>query len=175
MKKLLIASVCMTAFTLTACDKKTNESTTAQAENNTPATVVSLSNNVVADIKSDLEQIDTLSNTKAQEALSFQSEVAQAAQTGDKKALETVVDKMEKYADDFNNDLEALKLKSTEADSLRDKMKDSNDLGVELAEAGVDAKPDMAKVTELQKKAVELQQSILKDLQALQTKVKTAA
>lgn len=175
MKKLLIASLCMTAFTLTACDKKTNESTTAQPEAQAPATMTALSNNVVADIKSDLEQIEMLSNTKAQEALSFQTEVTQAAQNSDKKALDAVVDKMEKYVDSFNNDLEALKLKSTEADVLRDKMKDSNDLGLELAEAGVETKPDMNKVTELQKKAVELQQSILTDMQALQAKVKSGA
>ncbi len=175
MKKLLIASLCMTAFTLTACDKKTNDSTTVQPEAQAPATMTALSNNVVADIKSDLEQIETLSNTKAQEALSFQTEVTQAAQNSDKKALEAVVDKMEKYVDSFNHDLEALKLKSNEADALRDKMKDSNDLGLELAEAGVETKPDMNKVTELQKKAVELQQSILTDMQALQAKVKTGA
>lgn len=173
MKKLLIASLCMTAFTLTACDKKPNESATATSETQAPATMTALSNNVVADIKSDLEQIESLSNAKAQEALSFQTEVTQAAQNGDKKALDTVVDKMEKYVDSFNNDLEALKLKSTEADVLRDKMKDSNDLGLELAEAGVETNPDMNKVTELQKKAVELQQSILTDMQALQAKVKT--
>ena len=171
MKKLLIASLCMTAFPLTACDKKTNEGTTAPAETQAPAAMTTLSNNVVADIKSDLDQIETLSNTKAQEALSFQTEVTQAAQNADKKALDAVVDKMEKYVDSFNDDLEALKLKSTEADVLRDKMKDSNDLGLELAEAGVEPNPDMNKVTELQNKAVELQQSILKDMQALKAKV----
>ena len=82
---------------------------------------------------------------------------------------------MEKYVDSFNDDLEALKLKSTEANGLRDKMKDSNELGLELAEAGVETKPDMNKVNELQKKAVDLQQSILTDMQALQAKIKAAA
>ena len=175
MKNLFITTLCLTAFTLTACDKKPADSTTAKAETNVSAPAASLSNNIAADIKSDLEQLQTLSNTKAQEALSFQSDLTQAAQTGEKKALEAVVDKMDTYVDGFNDDLDTLKLKSSEAVNLRDKMKESNKIGLDLAEAGIDTMPDMNKITELQKQAIDLQQSILKDMQDLQTKAKTAA
>lgn len=175
MKKLFITTLCLTAFTLTACDKKPADSTTTKAEANVSAPATSLSNNVATDIKSDLEQLQTLSNTKAQEALSFQSDLTQAAQTGEKKALEAVVDKMDTYVDGFNDDLDTLKLKSSEAVNLRDKMKESNKIGLDLAEAGIDTTPDMNKITELQKQAIDLQQSILKDMQDLQTKAKTAA
>ena len=92
MKKLFVTTLCLTAFTLTACDKKPADSTTAKAETNVSAPAASLSNNIAADIKSDLEQLQTLSNTKAQEALSFQSDLTQAAQTGEMKSLEAVVD-----------------------------------------------------------------------------------
>lgn len=175
MKKLIIASLCAAALGLTACDKKSAETTSTQTETQTaPATVVtSLSNGVVDDIRTDLDQIQTLSNTKAQEALKFQNDVMQAAQKGDKAALDAVVDSMEKYVDSFNDELEALNLKSSEADSIRDKMKESNDLGLDLAEAGVENPPNMEKITELQKKATELQQSLLQDMQALQTKINT--
>lgn len=175
MKKLLLASMCMTTLALAACDKKPNENTTAVAEKNDTPAMTTLSNNVMADIKTDLAQLEMLSNTKAQEALSFQTEVTQAAQSGDQKALEGVVDKMEKYMDTFNDDLDALKLKSTEASNLREKMKQSNELGVELAEAGIEKNPNMEKINELQKKGVELQESILKDMQDLQSKVNMAA
>ncbi|QIO10127.1 hypothetical protein [Acinetobacter lanii] len=183
MKKLLLASLCMTAFTLTACDKKPNEATPTTTENttvttNAPATTATsaapagvLSNNVVADIRSDLDQLQTLSNTKAQEALKFQNEVTQAAQKGDKAALDQVVDQMDKYVDAFNDELEALNLKSAEGDALRDKMKDSNELGLELAEEGVKTPPNTDKINALQKKATDLQQSLLQDMQSLQSKV----
>lgn len=176
MKKLLIASLCITTFALTACDKKNaNEITSNTSESTNTAAMTSLSNNVLPDIKADLVQLETLSNTKAQEALSFQTEVSQAAQSGDPKALEAVVTKMDKYMDEFNDELDALKLKSTEAANLREKMKDSNELGLELAEEGIKKTPNMEKINELQKKGVDLQQSILKDMQDLQSKVNTAS
>lgn len=176
MKKLLIASLFMTTFALTACDKKNaNENTENVSESANTSTMTSLSNNVLPDIKADLAQLETLSNTKAQEALSFQTEVSKAAQSGDPKALEAVVTKMDQYMDQFNDELDALKLKSTEAANLREKMKDSNELGLELAEEGIKKSPNMEKINELQKKGVDLQQTILKDMQDLQTKVNTAA
>lgn len=174
MKKLILASLCITALTLTACDKKVNDATTTKAENtSTPATVVSLSKDVATDIRSDLDQIQTLSNTKAQEALKFQTDVTQAAQKGDKAALDTVVQQMKTYVDSFNDALEALALKSSEGDALRDKMEDSNNIGLELAEAGIKMPPDMNKITELQKEATDIQQSLLQDMQTLQSKINT--
>lgn len=179
MKKLLLASLCMTAFALTACDKKPNEATPSTenttATTNAPVTnstdVGAMSNNVIADIRSDLDQIQTLSNAKAQEALKFQNEVTQAAQKGDKAALDQVVEQMDQYVDSFNDDLEALNLKSHEGDALREKMKDSNELGLELAEEGVKTPPNTDKINALQKKATDLQQSLLQDMQSLQSKV----
>lgn len=171
MKKLILAALCATALGLTACEKKPAENTTAATESAAPTTVVSLSNGVVDDIRGDLDKIQTLSNAKAQEALKFQNDVMQAAQKGDKAALDAVVDSMEKYVDSFNDELEALSLKSSEADSIRDKMQESNDLGLDLAEAGVENPPDMNKINDLQKKATELQQSLLQEMQTLQTKV----
>lgn len=171
MKKLLVASLCMTALALTACDKKTNpDSSSTQAEN-TATVVTTLSDNVLTDIRSDLDQIQTLSNAKAQEALKFQTDVTDAAQKGDKAALDTVVDQMKTYVGAFNDDLKALALKSKEGDAVRIKMQESNNLGLELAQAGVKMPPDMNKITELQKKAIDSQQALLQDMQALQTKI----
>lgn len=176
MKKLLLATLCASAFALTACDKKPNEtaSTASSSEPVAAQPAVTLSQDNAADIKSDLTQIQTLSTAKAKEALEFQNEVTQAAQKNDKAALQGVVDKMKSYVDGFNKDLDALTLKSTEVDSIRGKMKESNNLGVELSQAGIASSPDMAKITELQKKATELQQGLLTDMQALQTKANAA-
>lgn len=171
MKKLLIASLCTTAVFLTACDKKSNDQSSPTAAETVQSNT--LSSNVNADIQHDLDLLDQISNTKAQEALAFQNEVTQAAQNNNKAELDAVVEKMDNYVDQFNDDLDKLALKSTEGASLRDKMKESNELGLDLAEAGVKEKPDMNEITELQKKAVELQQSLLQDMQNLKNQVGT--
>ena len=171
MKKLLIASLCTTAVFLTACDKKSNDQSSPTAAETVQSNT--LSTNVNADIQHDLDLLDQISNTKAQEALAFQNEVTQAAQNNNKAELDAVVEKMDNYVDQFNDDLDKLALKSTEGASLRDKMKESNKLGLDLAEAGVKEKPDMNEITELQKKAVELQQSLLQDMQNLKNQVGT--
>ena len=53
-------------------------------------------------------------------------------------------------------------------------MKESNNLGVEMSEAGLATSPDPQKIMELQKKGTELQQSLLTEMQALQAKANAA-
>lgn len=176
MKKLLLASLCMASVALTACDKKPNEAATTSTDNQPVATqaTVSLSKDVAADIKSDLTQIQTLSTNKAKEALEFQNEVTQAAQKNDKAALEGIVEKMKSYTENFNKELDALTLKSSEVDAVRSKMKEANNLGVELSEAGLKNPPDMNEINALQKKATEMQQALLTEMQTLQNKANAA-
>ena len=167
MKKLLIATLCMSALALTACDKKTADT---KATTDNAVTTVTYSNNVTTDMRSDLEQIQSLSNAKAQEALKFQTEIAESAQKGNKDALKDVISNMSSYVESFNKDLDSLPLKSTEGNNIRTKIKDVNSMSVELANASMQSSPDIEKLTALQKKAVELQQSLLKDMQDIQTK-----
>lgn len=175
MKKLLISSLCITALSLTACDKNNSDATTKNT-NSTPAPAnISLSKDNVADIKNDLTLLQTLSNTKAQEALKFQEEANKAAEQGKAPELNAVVNKMENFVVSFNKDLDGLKIKSKEADSIRSKMKQSNDIGVELAKASIKNPPDMDKINTLQKKAVDLQQVLLTEMQALEVKVNSKA
>ncbi|NHB59350.1 hypothetical protein [Acinetobacter shaoyimingii] len=176
MKKLLIASLCMTALTLTACDKKNSDATTSNHSNTTSAPAsISLSKDNVADIKNDLTQLQTLSNAKSQEALKFQDEANKAAEQGKAPELTAVVNKMESFVVSFNKDLDALPIKSKEADSIRSKMKQSNDLGLELAKASIKTPPDMDKINALQKKAVDLQQELMTEMQTLEVKVNSKA
>jgi len=174
MKKLLIATLCVSAFALTACDKKPADASTASAENKSAVATVALSTNNVADIKHDLTAIQTISTAKAKEALDFQTEVMQAAQKGDKNALKTVVDKMKIYVEGFNKALDDIAVKSSEVSAIREKMKQVNLLGVEMSELGLSGTPDQQKIMDLQKKGTELQQSLLTEMQTLQAKVAAA-
>ena len=170
MKKLLLVSLCATALTLTACDKTTNTatSTNSEASTTTPAPAATLSSANAADMKNDMAAIQTLANSKAQEALSIQQEIMTAAQKGDKSAITGLIDKLSTYVNGFNSELDGLTLKSSEADALRTKMKESNTLGLTLSEESMKNPPDTAKIQELQNKAMELQKTILADMQALQ-------
>ncbi|MDQ8954407.1 hypothetical protein RFH42_15770 [Acinetobacter rudis] len=164
MKKILIATLCATALTLTACDKKSTDTAAA-----TPA--VQLSTNNTADIKADLAAIETLGTAKAKEALEFQNKIMQAAQTGGVEAVKETMTSMEKFTQDFNKDLDALTIKSTEVDSIRNKMKASNDTSLEMIKMTTSGKPDQNKIMELQKKATTIQQELITETQALKQKL----
>lgn len=170
MKKSLLVSLCAATLILTACDKKTNESTTSTS--NAPATTApaqaSLSTGNSADMKSDSVAIQTLSSTRAQEALTFQQEMMKAAQKGEKSAITAIVDNLKTYVTNFNNDLDGLSLKSSEGTSLRDKMKEANILSLSLSEESIKMPPDTAKLQQLQTQAMELQKTVLTEMQALQ-------
>ncbi|NNG82225.1 hypothetical protein [Acinetobacter sp. ANC 5378] len=176
MKKRLLASLCFAAMALTACDKKPNEapaSSSTRPTNTQPATAA-LSSNNAADIKNDLNQIETLSHSRAKEAAALQNKANEAAQKSDKASLNAIVAEMKTYIARFNQDLDALNLKSSELDAVRDKIKKSNNIGIELSEASIANTPDTKKITELQNRATQLQKELLTEMQALQTKAKTA-
>ncbi len=176
MKKRLLASLCFSAMALTACDKKPNEapaSSSTRPASTQPATAA-LSSNNAADIKNDLKQIETLSNSRAKEAVALQNKANEAAQKSDKASLNAIVAEMKTYIARFNQDLDTLNLKSSELDAVRDKIKESNNIGIELSEASIANTPDSKKITELQNRATQLQKELLTEMQALQTKAKTA-
>lgn len=78
---------------------------------------------------------------------------------------------MEKFTQDFNKDLDALTIKSTEVDSIRNKMKASNDTSLEMIKMTTSGKPDQNKIMELQKKATTIQQELITETQALKQKL----
>ena len=181
MKKRLLASLCFAAMALTACDKKPNEAPASSSTSpavtppaSTQPATAALSSNNAADIKNDLKQIETLSNSRAKEASALQNKANEAAQKSDKASLNAIVADMKTYIARFNQDLDALKLKSSELDAVRDKIKESNNIGIELSEASIANTPDSKKITELQNRATQLQKELVTEMQALQTKAKTA-
>lgn len=82
---------------------------------------------------------------------------------------------MKTYIMNFNKELDGLMLNSSEADAIRNKIKHSNNLGLQLSEASIENTPDMKKITALQNEAAKVQKELISDMQALQNKVKNAA
>ncbi|TCM62768.1 hypothetical protein EC844_12312 [Acinetobacter calcoaceticus] len=165
MKKLLIATLCATAFTLTACDKKAADPATA------PAAVISLSSNNVADIKSDLDAIDALAIAKSDQALASQDKMMEADQKKDKVMMSEAMQGMKAYIKDFNQELLALKLKSTEVDALRNKMDQQNKVTLEISDLSMSGSQDQSKMEMLGQSGIKLSEEIAKERKALAAKV----
>lgn len=181
MKKLLLTTVCMATLTLAACEKKGTEpavdQTTAASEVSSKqanAMAVQQSSNNVADIQADLLAVQTLSSSKAQEAVEFQKEVSATLEKKDPKQIQVMVKKTEDYVKAFNQELDALTLKSTEVNAIRKKMQEANNLGIELTKESTRSTPDTNKIGKLQTQAAELQQSIIQDVNTLEAKTKAA-
>ena len=173
MKKLLIASLCAASFALVACDKKPADANAPATKTETKA--AALSTNNVEDIKNDYNQLQTLTTAKAQDGVKFQEEVITASQSNDKAALKGISEKLKAYVDNFNKELDSLPIKSSEVNSLREKMKEANTLGIELSQISTETAPDTNKITELTKRATDLQQETLTQMQDIQAKINTAA
>lgn len=172
MKKIITSSLCAAALLLTACDQKTppsappDKNVSSQQSNN-------LSHKTTQDIATDLQKIETLSDSKTQQALDFQKQINEAAQSQNQTRLQDTVNQMQSYVQQFNLDLDGLALKSSEVAALREKIKQSNLLGLALAQEGIKTAPDQNVMNDLQSKASQLQQSLLQDLQQLEQQAKS--
>lgn len=165
MKKILIATLCVSTFALTACDKKSTES---------PVTIAAashLSHHNNADIKSDLTTLNTYISTQSQQKQDIQTKIKDATQHNDKAASKNRVKEAKDDADRFNQGLAQLKLKSSEVDALRNKTQVNNQLASELIEMQMSGVPDQAKITALTQKVEELQKDISEETQILETKI----
>ncbi|WP_372403849.1 hypothetical protein ACDW34_01205 [Acinetobacter piscicola] len=124
--------------------------------------------------KDELAEIQTLSTNKTKDALAFQDAVIQAAQNHDQIELQALVHKMKKFVEDFNQDLDALTLKSPEANSIRSKIKQINNLGIKLSEEAVKDSPDLDNIKALQAEINELQQLLSTEIIHVQNKIDIA-
>ncbi len=124
-------------------------------------------------IKDEFSTIEKLSAHKAKEALTLQNEVIQAAQKSDKAALQMIVNRMKKFVEDFNQELDTLTLKSPEVNSIRTKTKQINNLSIQLSEEGLRHSPDWEKIEELQVEAIELKEILSTEILNVQNKIDT--
>lgn len=173
MKKLMLATLCASTFVLGACAKKPESAqhNDSQAQQQSAPATPTYSQDNVADIKADLKALQELSNKKAQEGVKFQEEAVEAEKSGKEDQIQAIVGKMKSFVDGFNMELTSLTLKSAEVNSLRIKMVESNNYGLELAQESIAKTPDEKKMTDLQKKVNDVQQQMLDIMQKLQAKV----
>ena len=179
MKKLLLTTACMVGLTLAGCSKPTEpaksappQRTTATAPSTpTPATSGNMTTNQHEDIRNDLNHLQTLTNSKAETAMNFQDRMMKAVQANNRDQIQSVMKDMRGFMTEFNHDLKTLSLKSQEVHELRNKFIHSNELGLELTRLSTEAKPDEAKIKQLQQQVMNVQNDIMRDVQTLQAKI----
>ena len=145
MKKIIITTLCLAAFSLTACDKKVD--TAESKDTATQQDSASLSTNNKSDIKADFEAIAKLSTSKSEEALKMQEDAANAT---DPAAAQNTIKKKKKYFKQFNEDLSKIKLKSSEVNDIRTQMINLNKTTFDMMDQSMSGTPDVNKITELQ-------------------------
>ena len=145
MKKIIITTLCLAAFSLTACDKKVD--TAESKDTATQQDSASLSTNNKSDIKADFEAIAKLSTSKSEEALKMQQDSLNAS---DPAGAENAMENNKKYFNQFNDDLSKIKLKSSEVNDIRTQMINLNKTTFEMIDQSMSATPDVSKITALQ-------------------------
>lgn len=152
MKKLLLALLCGTTIVLSACVKKTN-SDQVQA-----AVIQSYSQNNKSDIQQDLLILQNFSDLRAEQSIKLQDQFTGtlASQQSSKQALQ----KVEQFFLESDNELDALKIKSTEVDQRRQMLKQINRLTVQLTQESITERPDQKKMEDLHVKLQNLQQQL---------------
>ncbi|WP_286729319.1 viral A-type inclusion protein [Acinetobacter sp. UBA1297] len=180
MKKLLLTTACMACLAFAGCNKQTEpaasentQTTTATNTANTtaPATTGSMTKDNHEDIRNDLNRLQVLANSKAEAAIDYQDQMMKAVQANNREQVMDIMKKMQGFMTEFNGELKKLSLKSQEVHELRNKFIHSNELGLELTKLSTEAKPDEAKIKELQQQVMDVQKEIMHDVQKLQAKV----
>lgn len=167
MKKIIMTTLCLAAFSLTACDKKVDQPESADKSSQQESN--SLSTNNKSDIKADFEAIAKLSTSKSEEALKMQEEALNAT---DPAAAKNVVENNKKYFDQFNDDLNKIKLKSSEVNDIRAQMINLNKITFEMMDQGMSGTPDMNKITELQTKVEKATADLSANMQKVEAMIK---
>lgn len=115
----------------------------------------------------DLKKIEAITLQKSEEAQVFQDQVSLATQNNDRVALQVAVQQIEKYVLKFNQELDALDLQTSEGQAIREQLKVSNSVGIELAAESLKDKPDLYKLSDLKMQTHTAQESMQKHMEAL--------
>lgn len=177
MKKLVLVTLLGSFLTLTACSKPVTEVKKGETEAvSAPAATQSatLSTNNKADIRADLEAIQTFGMAQEKNAASLQQRLDAAMKKEDKVELKKLFTEFRAFVQKSNVELKALKLKSTEADQLRAKMIETSLVGLDMSEAILESdmkNVDQAKMQPLQERAMKAQQELMAISQDIQSKI----
>lgn len=173
MKKLAIVALISGMTALTACSKPVTEVKNGEAQG-TVQQKVQLSTDNKADIQADIDAVQAFGLAQEKNAESLQAKMESAMKSKNQQELNNVLEDFKIFVAKSNDELNALTLKSTEVNRLREKMIENSLLGLEVSQILFTTpadKVDPAKVQPLQEKAMKAQQELMLISQEIQEKI----
>lgn len=179
MKKILITIFCSSTFALTACNEKPTEVKTSEITSDripnpiVPTVLTNLSNNNVADIRSDFQSVQSLMTNMATESNRIEKQFEGAAAKGDAAAINEVKTALRDLTSQINQSLDDLPINSHEVYIVRYKLKQLNKLHADLIILEMEPNSDPAKLAELTAESEKQQQQIQEYIMQLQQLINT--
>ncbi|WP_336956401.1 hypothetical protein [Acinetobacter johnsonii] len=140
-----------------------------------PHSTSHLSQDNAADIKHDLIALRAVSNTAKQKAQDSFTDMKHAIDSGNRNALMKAVKQTTTRIHDLNQKYDTVTLKSTEATAAREKLKEENNLQIEMGNIILSDSPDRQRFAELSNKHDNSQKMVEIEMEALRLKANTAS
>lgn len=134
-----------------------------------------LSQDNAADIKHDLVVLSAVSQTAKHNAQDSFMDMQHALDSGNRNALMTAVKQITTRLHDLNQKYNAVTLKSAEVTEARERLKEENNLQIEMSNIILSASPDRQKFAELNNKWKNSQKMVEIEMEALRIKANTAS
>ncbi|MNY88810.1 hypothetical protein D3C78_50810 [compost metagenome] len=140
-----------------------------------PQTTSHLSQDNVADIKYDLIVLGAASQTAKQKAQDSFMGMQHALDSGNRNALMTAVKQTTTRIHDLNQKYDAVTFKSAEVTATRERLKEENNLQIEMGNIILSDSPDRQRFAELNEKWKNAQKMVEMEMEALRIKANTAS
>lgn len=140
-----------------------------------PQTTLHLSQDNAADIKHDLIALGAQSSAAKQEAENSIWEIKHAMEKKDLRALKTAIEKSNKRILSLNQKYDTVTLKSAEVTAARERLKEENNLQIEMGNIILSDSPDRQRFAELSNKHDNSQKMVEIEMEALRLKANTAS
>ena len=140
-----------------------------------PQTTSHLSQDNAADIKYDLIVLGAVSQTAKKKAQDSFMGMQYAIDSGNRNALMTAVKQTTTQIHGLNQKYDAVTLKSAEVTAAREKLKEENNLQIEMGNIILSDSPDRQRFAELNEKWKNAQKMVEMEMEALRIKANTAS
>lgn len=140
-----------------------------------PHSTSHLSQDNAADIKHDLIALRAVSHTAKQKAQDSFTDMKHAIDSGNRNALMKAVKQTTTRIHDLNQKYDTVTLKSAEATAAREKLKEENNLQIEMGNIILSDSPDRQRFAELSNKHDNSQKMVEIEMEALRLKANTAS
>lgn len=140
-----------------------------------PHSASHLSQDNAADIKHDLIALRAVSHTAKQKAQDSFTDMKHAIDSGNRNALMKAVKQTTTRIHDLNQKYDTVTLKSAEVTAAREKLKEENNLQIEMGNIILSDSPDRQRFAELSNKHDNSQKMVEIEMEALRLKANTAS